>query len=282
MDDVVLYINGIEGINTLKTILKRRDMSVKLVVIPGDRSNPEIRGLCKGNNIKFRERKKQQSLAESFPKGIELLLSSSYPHKILPSEFKIPKVALNIHTAILPDYKGHGGVWSLIFDGEKTGVTLHELVEDFDAGPILTIEEIPLNDGMWLQYIIHEHLRVSSDIINQYLDGEYLSRKPNDGGTYWRQRKPSESRIEWRLNARDIFLFVRALDRDGIRAFSNYNSNEFIFHRVEETDIINAGDVPGKVKISSERAFIAARDFYLEVVELDAMRGRLSEGMVLH
>lgn len=69
----------------------------------------------------------------------ELFLVASYG-KIIPKEiFEIPpRKTLNIHPSLLPKYRGASPIQAQILNGEKEiGVTIMEIVEAMDAGPIV-------------------------------------------------------------------------------------------------------------------------------------------------
>jgi methionyl-tRNA formyltransferase/peptidoglycan/xylan/chitin deacetylase (PgdA/CDA1 family) len=70
---------------------------------------------------------------------------------ILPeSLLSIPSVCtINIHTSVLPHYRGGGSLfWPLFFrDHEKVGFTIHKAIAALDAGPFLYQERVPVAAG---------------------------------------------------------------------------------------------------------------------------------------
>lgn len=69
----------------------------------------------------------------------KLFLVASYG-KIIPKEiFEIPeRKTLNIHPSLLPKYRGASPIQAQILNDEKEiGVTIMEIVEEMDAGPIV-------------------------------------------------------------------------------------------------------------------------------------------------
>lgn len=74
----------------------------------------------------------------------ELFLVASYG-KIIPKEiFEIPeRKTLNIHPSLLPKYRGASPIQAQILNDEKEiGVTIMEIVEEMDAGPIVIQKRI--------------------------------------------------------------------------------------------------------------------------------------------
>jgi methionyl-tRNA formyltransferase len=80
----------------------------------------------------------------------DLLLSFSCPHRIKPSVLSIARVGnLNVHSSLLPRYAGVCTYIHVLADGcDETGVTIHEMVEDFDAGRIVAQERLAIHEGM--------------------------------------------------------------------------------------------------------------------------------------
>jgi folate-dependent phosphoribosylglycinamide formyltransferase PurN len=58
----------------------------------------------------------------------------------------IPKVAINMHFSLLPAYKGIMPIFHAMADGEKTsGISLHAMTKEIDAGKILYQREVALD-----------------------------------------------------------------------------------------------------------------------------------------
>lgn len=66
----------------------------------------------------------------------DVLLCAHFNQRVNPSIYSIAsKAAVNIHPSLLPDLKGVDPAFYALLDGyNETGVTLHELNEDFDEG----------------------------------------------------------------------------------------------------------------------------------------------------
>lgn len=73
----------------------------------------------------------------------DFLLLSSLSAILNKSALAVPKICtLNIHTSLLPAYKGPRPVfWSLLHGEDKFGFTVHEVTEKIDTGNILYQQE---------------------------------------------------------------------------------------------------------------------------------------------
>jgi methionyl-tRNA formyltransferase len=80
----------------------------------------------------------------------DLIITTYFDHVIKKDLINLPKFGIiNVHTALLPDYKGpFPALWPLINKEKKIGVTVHYINnEDLDVGPIISQKECPVIDG---------------------------------------------------------------------------------------------------------------------------------------
>ncbi len=81
--------------------------------------------------------------------SIDLICLAGYMRLLLPSFIKRYKnKILNIHPALLPSFKGmHAIKDALSYGVKQTGVTVHFVDEDMDAGPVILQEPIIVEDS---------------------------------------------------------------------------------------------------------------------------------------
>src|SRR3954451_3121933 len=79
----------------------------------------------------------------------ELIVVVAYGQILPPSILAIPpRGCINVHTSILPKYRGAAPIqWALLNGESETGVTIMKMDEGLDTGPILRIKETPISDG---------------------------------------------------------------------------------------------------------------------------------------
>ena len=57
------------------------------------------------------------------------------------------KGAINIHSSLLPEYRGVSpSFWSLLYDEERTGITVHYMDENLDTGDVIKQRELPIKN----------------------------------------------------------------------------------------------------------------------------------------
>jgi phosphoribosylglycinamide formyltransferase 1 len=91
--------------------------------------------------------------------GVGLVVGAGYM-RILTSAFlgRFPAV-MNVHPALLPKFKGLRAIERALEAGvEETGVTVHFMVEEVDAGPIVRQEAVPVLLGDTAE-ALHDRLR---------------------------------------------------------------------------------------------------------------------------
>lgn len=81
--------------------------------------------------------------------GCDVLLSNGWQYKIIPKVFQLAKIeALNCHSSYLPEYRGGNVTYAPLINQEKeSGVTVHTIVKEFDAGMILAQERVIIEKG---------------------------------------------------------------------------------------------------------------------------------------
>lgn len=81
-----------------------------------------------------------------------------------------PKGCINLHTALLPKYRGlMPSFWVLKNNEKKTGVSVFFVDEGIDSGPIIVQKEVEINDMTQKQLIEHTK-KLGMDAIIEALD----------------------------------------------------------------------------------------------------------------
>ncbi|MCE2787684.1 MAG: hypothetical protein LW692_06895 [Sphingobacteriales bacterium] len=285
---IVAYLGGGEGKATLDVLCQEGFIPISVVIAEGTREkNKDIISTCQKEGILIIERSESEGLLIQ-QNEYNMLISSSFPHRIYKTEISnISGPSVNIHSAILPLYRGaNSGTWALINGDTTIGVTIHEINEHFDAGKILGIYTTKVNLSMWYDEIREQLSNIKKNLLIDYLRDTLLpqDQKISDPRSiYWRKRTKEDSRINWHMDAKKVFLFIRALARDPIYGFSNYNSTKYIFKKVSLTKYQNFGLLAGEVFDINGTLFINCGDnFLLKIESYETTNKPLVKGLVLH
>lgn len=152
----------------------------------------------------------------------ELFLVASYG-KIIPKEiFEIPeKKTLNIHPSLLPKYRGASPLQSQILaDEKKIGVSIMQIEETMDTGPVLIQKEIKFEESEWpvgrnkLEKILAtEGARVFAHIYQEWLTGAIDPIIQNEAkATYCQKIEKSDGLIELTADPHKNLLKIKAFE----------------------------------------------------------------------
>src|SRR6185295_11586039 len=123
---------------------------------------------------------------------------------------------LNVHTSLLPKYRGAAPIQSAILNDEsETGVTIMKMDEGLDTGDILSRETtaIAATDN---SQTLHDRLAeigaaLLLKTIPAHVTGAISPRpQPKDGGSYAHKITREDGRLDWSQPARVLWNRVRA------------------------------------------------------------------------
>ena len=124
---------------------------------------------------------------------------------------------LNIHASLLPRWRGAAPIQRAIMAGDaETGVTIMQMDEGLDTGPMLLTEAIGIDAGTTAD-ALHDRLsEIGARLIVDALDGLAEGRirpmkQPAEGATYADKITPEDGRLDWRRPAAELECLVRAL-----------------------------------------------------------------------
>ena len=123
---------------------------------------------------------------------------------------------VNVHTSLLPKYRGAAPIQWAIADGEpETGVTIMKMDAGLDTGPILSTRRTPILPTDDSQ-ILHDRLaQLGAELLVETIPG-YITgaiqpqSQPAEGSTYAAKIKKEDGRIDWSQPARQIWNRIRA------------------------------------------------------------------------
>ena len=139
--------------------------------------------------------------------------------KIIPeSVLGIPRLGfLNIHPSLLPRHRGATPIASAILQGDKvTGVSIILLDAGMDSGPLIKQKEIAITDDDTAGTLSLKLSRLGADLLAEvlplWLENKIEPRPQDDTrATYSAVLTKEDGRIDWQLDAVDIWRRVRAL-----------------------------------------------------------------------
>ena len=147
-------------------------------------------------------------------------------YHMIPRSWRAIAPAYGLHASLLPDYSGGAPlVWAMINGEKKTGITLFQMDDGVDSGPIVgqMQEPISMEDTIATLYerIELRGLELLRETLPKLAERS-LQLVPQDGSKrrIMPQRSPEDGLIDWSLNAVTLDRFIRAQTRPYPGAFS--------------------------------------------------------------
>lgn len=149
----------------------------------------------------------------------ELIVVAAFGQILRPSVLALPPHGcLNIHASLLPRYRGAAPIPAAILAGDQaTGVTLMQMDEGLDTGPILAQAELPIaaddSTGSLTAKLAHLGARLMIESLPAWLGGD-LQPQPQDNSqaTYCRPLRKVDGQVDWNREAVQLDRQVRACD----------------------------------------------------------------------
>ncbi len=123
--------------------VKRQSMVIirRLLRLMFPRKYSDLSHYCQQNNIRHYRASRRDKLAlKPILDQVSAELVITYQSPVLPVSLfdDLEHGAINLHSALLPQYRGGNPIYWQVIHGEKeVGVTVHRLTERVDEGPIL-------------------------------------------------------------------------------------------------------------------------------------------------
>jgi len=123
---------------------------------------------------------------------------------------------LNIHASLLPRWRGAAPIQRAILAGDtETGVTIMQMDEGLDTGPMLSVKKLPIlagtNAGTLHDALSDLGAEMIVAAVAGVTDGSLKpTPQPADGVTYAAKIAREEARIDWTRSAAEIDRQVRA------------------------------------------------------------------------
>lgn len=255
-----------------------RNISIQKVVTgtdkPSRRGNEPVANsvamFAKLNKISLIKTDEPESITKKL-KDVDIILTASYG-KILPKKvLDVPKYAVNIHTSLLPLYRGAAPIQRAILNGdEKTGVSLMLMDEGLDDGDIIAQKKTPIEKKTYVQ--LEKELALMG--VELFID--FL--KNHQTITPIKQNHKLATYAH-KINKEDGFLnFAEETNvqiMNKIRALA-HNPGTYFFHKNLKIKILSAKPyddfhdkhAPCSVSIIDDCLFIRCKTGYISILEI--------------
>ncbi len=193
----------------------------------------------------------------------DLFVSVYYRRLLAPEALALPAIAaVNLHGSLLPKYRGRAPLnWAILHGEPETGVTVHHMTPEADAGDIVAQAAVPIGPDDTALGVYHRMIRAAEGLLADTLPAIVAGtapRRPQDHrtATVFGRRRPEDGRIDWSWPASRIHNLVRAVAHPYPGAFTNWRGRRLY---VWETRVVEASGTdapPGVILRACDDGFV--------------------------
>lgn len=212
----------------------------------------------------------------------DVFIVAAYGQILKPELLAIPRLgAFNLHGSLLPRHRGAAPVQYAIWTGDRiTGVTIFQIEQSLDSGPIVGRIETPIGDhetsGELMLRLAELSVPLTLDVVQQ-LDAGTAVFEPQDTALVTLAPKIAREAgvIDWSMSAGEIDCHVRAMqpwpkatsllerrDHPPVRCIVSQVA------AVAESDGLSANCAPGKLKGHQGQLLVRTGVGWLEILKL--------------
>ena len=251
--------------------LYEQDSSINWTVVHPDDSQDSRSQLqifqeyCTDRGINFLIGSSKTLLRDTIDKHLPRIAIVCGWYSILSDEILslVPSGFWGIHHSLLPKYRGSAPlVWAIINGDEYLGSTIFKFDENVDSGPILSQVKIKISQQEDISTIIARLEKLVLEEFSEYwptlLDGNVeVIAQNNVGASYGASRVEIDSKIDWKLSAKEINNHVRAQQNPYPTANSYWNGQNIQVLKCTLLDAKYFG-APGQIVAKSKEGIIVA------------------------
>jgi methionyl-tRNA formyltransferase len=259
MANVLLIGMGATTLTALESLLETCDV-VGIVRESADPFKDPVLALARRAGVRIFD--------DASLQGVDRAVRATEPECVVVSSFGrlLPAATIarcpfiNVHYAPLPAYRGQANVnWAIVNGEPTTGISIHVLELEADAGNVLFQETIDITPAdtvsdvyARLNQLQRQHLGAT---VTRFLSGDRGTPQAGEP-TYGCMRLPCDGEIDWRQDTMAIHRLVRALVRPFPGAFTHVGGERLLVWKAEPVENATkyAGRIPGRVVAVSRKS----------------------------
>ena len=260
----------------LKELLASDFLSIDLVLTQPDRKvgrkqvieESPVKKLASARKLSIDQPESLKNYSLHFTPDLNIVAQYGLimPKKIVES----PKFgSINVHGSLLPKYRGASPIQMAIVNGEKeTGITIMQMDEKMDHGPILTQKSLPIDEDDNYTALSHKMAVMGSklliDTIPKYVSG-IIKPQPQEGEpTFTKLLSKEDGMVDFKKTTDEIYNQYRGLTPwPGI--WTTWNGKRIKLLKISKS---NTDLSAGRVTVDNKKIFIGCSVGSIEILEL--------------
>lgn len=196
----------------------------------------------------------------------DVALVIAYGRILPPAVLRGPKQGcLNLHASLLPKLRGAAPItWAIVRGESETGISLMQMDEGCDTGPVYTMHRIPIGENTSADELTISMGELAASVVKSdlmaVLRGE-IQAQPQDNAeaTLAPILKKEDGKIDWQKNAREVHNHIRGMNT-WPGAFTSIEGKllKVLETRVLSDDTDSGGTAPGTVVEASKHGITIA------------------------
>jgi len=274
--EIGLLVSGNLGFKVFSDLMD--NYVIKFVLT--DKGSKSVISLCKKKQIAYYTGNPRtgRGYAAIAYLGCDVLLSVNYLFIIENDLICLPKkIAINFHGSLLPKYRGRTPhVWAIINNEVETGITAHVLDEGCDTGSVIEQRKIKIESTDTGASILEKFNSIYPafvrDVLQNIQSGSYSLIEQNSiVATYFGKRTPGDGRINWDWQKERLNNWIRAQAKPYPGAFTFYENEKVIIHKIEFSDFGFNFSVPnGQIlNIEDSKPIVKTENGCIKLIDFD-------------
>lgn len=199
----------------------------------------------------------------------EIVITIAYGQIIPEDLLNLPKYGwINVHFSSLPRWRGAAPVqWAILSSDTESGVTVFKLDKGMDTGPVYLTKTVSIEPDETTELLLTRLSNIGGDLAIQSLAVIQGGTEPvaqlNSGVTLAPKINKNDGKINWHVNANEIFNRYRALaGNPGIWTLLGE-----VRLKIDSLEISNRTEKlsPSEVLISDEHLLVGANNGVIEI-----------------
>jgi len=220
----------------------------------------------------------QQSIIKSFQ--ADVMLVSAYGMLLPKAVLDIPNYGcINIHASLLPKWRGAAPIQrSIIAGDEKTGISIMQMEEGLDTGPVLQQFECEIT-ATDTGSSLHDRLaniaavEIIQVLANLHEGNLVATTQDNNQASYAKKLSKSEANIDWTQSAIEIERKIRAFNAWPV-AFTYFGQQRLRIWQANVCDTESAQS-PGSIINHKQTVEVATGEGVLRLTSLQLAGGKI-------